>query len=302
VTYWIALTAPIQAPFDSDRSDMNRRVPAFVIAAVSACAVAAVSAAPSAVAAPHHRGHLHHHGSRLLKTSKHELLPVHGGTASSLNWSGYVVTPSGGGITAVKSSFTVPAAGLLPPGFTATWTGIGGYNTSDLIQAGVSENSALTGPLLGGQYNAWYEILPDSETPLTNCSGDPACTVRPGDVVTVTITQTSAGHWDVNVSDPAQGWTFDKSIAYASSLSSAEWILEAPTVAVQTIPANTGVAHFGPISTYTDATGTHTIAAGNPTVVDMGPGIGINEATPSALGSDGQSFNDCTYAQSCPTP
>jgi hypothetical protein len=118
----------------------------------------------------------------------------------------------------------------------------------------------------------------------------------------VTITQTSPGQWDVNPSDPAEGWTFDKSIAYASSLSSAEWILEAPTVAVQTIPANTGTAHFGPISTYTDATGTHTIAQGDPTLVDMGPGIGVNEATPSALGSDGQSFNDCTYAQSCPTP
>jgi hypothetical protein len=270
---------------------MYRRLLGSTVAAVTLCAVASVALPGTATVS-----------GRLIKAYPKEVLPLHGGTASSLNWSGYAVT--GSGITAVKSTFTVPSAGALPPGFTASWTGIGGYNTSDLIQAGTSENSSLTGAISGGQYNAWYEILPDSETPLTNCSGNPACTVQPGDVVTVSISQTSPGHWDVNLSDPAEGWTFDKSIAYASSLSSAEWILEAPTVAVQTIPANTGTAHFGPTSTYTDASGTHTIGDGHldPTVIDMGPGIGVNEATPSALGADGQSFNDCTYAQSCPTP
>lgn len=241
---------------------------------------------------------------RLLKTSVHEVLPMHGGTASSLNWSGYAVTP-GSGITGVTSQFTVPAAGLVPPGFTATWTGIGGYTTSDLIQAGVSENSALTGLVSGGQYNAWFEILPASETPLTNCSGNSACTVQPGDVVTVSINLTSTPNvWDVSLKDPAEGWSWEQDVNYQSSESSAEWILEAPTVAVQTIPANTGTAHFGTVSTYTDASGTHPIGDGHldPTLIDMGPGIGVNEATPSALGADNESFNDCTYAQSCPAP
>ena len=74
------------------------------------------------------------------------MLPRHGGTADSLNWSGYAVTP-GGGVTAVNSTFTVPSAGLVPPGFAATWTGIGGYNTSDLIQAGTAEQSAPDNPV-----------------------------------------------------------------------------------------------------------------------------------------------------------
>lgn len=274
---------------------MHRRSMAAVIASLGACAAVAAAAAPSAVA-----GSAVLHG-RLVKTSAHEILPTHGGTTSSLNWSGYAVTP-GSGITAVASTFTVPKAGLIPPGFTATWTGIGGYTSSDLIQAGVSENSLPTNPISGAQYGAWYEILPASETPLTNCTGNTACTVAPGNVVTVKITQTSAGQWDVFLSDPAEGWTFDKTIAYASSGSSAEWILEAPTLIVQTIPANTGVASFGPTSTYTDASGTHTIAQGSPTTIDMGPGILLNEATPSGLAADGESFNVCTYKQSCPTP
>ena len=61
----------------------------------------------------------------LIPAHKGQMLPLHGGTTSSLNWSGYAVTP-GSGVTAVDSTFTVPSAGLDPPGFAATWTGIGG--------------------------------------------------------------------------------------------------------------------------------------------------------------------------------
>lgn len=273
---------------------MNRRFLGTVVAALGACAAIVATSAPAAVASGVTHG-------RLIKTSARAALPTHGGTASSLNWSGYAVTP-GSGITAVTSTSIVPTAGLVPPGFTATWTGIGGYTSSDLIQAGVSENSLPSNPISGAQYGAWYEILPASETPVSNCAGNSACTVKPGDSVTVNIHQTSPGQWDISIADPTEGWTFDKQLAYASTGSSAEWILEAPTVLIQTIPANTGTASFGPTSTYTDGTGTHTIAQGNPTTIDMGPGIGINEATPSALAANGQSFNVCAYKQSCPAP
>ena len=94
-------------------------------------------------------------------------------------------------MTAVSSAFTVPSAALVPPGFAATWTGIGGYNTSDLIQAGTAEQSAPDNPLVGPQYYAWYELLPASETQLTGCTGDANCTVTPGDNITVNISQVS---------------------------------------------------------------------------------------------------------------
>jgi hypothetical protein len=230
-------------------------------------------------------------------------LPLHGGTAYSLNWSGYAVTP-GSGITAVNSSFIVPTAGLVPPGFSASWTGIGGYNTSDLIQAGTSSNSLPSNGLLGPQYNAWYEILPASETPLTGCSGDANCTVTPGDSMTVNIHNVSGSTWSISMSDSGK-WSWSKTLTYASTESSAEWILEAPTLVVaQTLLAPVGTAHFGPTSTYTQNGTTNTIAQGNPTMIDLTPSPvgGLDEATPSALAADGQSFNDCAYAQSCPTP
>jgi hypothetical protein len=236
----------------------------------------------------------------LVPKTKGEVIPRHGGTADSLNWSGYAVTPSAGGITAVDSTFTVPSAGLVPPGFAATWTGIGGYNTSDLIQAGTAEQSAPSNPLLGDQYYAWYELLPASETQLTNCSGDPNCTVTPGDSITVNIHQVSGNTWSIAMTDTGK-WSWSQNVNYASSESSGEWILEAPTLVAQTTLANVGTVHFGPASTYTAGGVTHTIADGDPTQIFLSPGA-VNEATPSSLASDGQSFNDCAYAQTCAAP
>jgi hypothetical protein len=236
----------------------------------------------------------------LVPTHKGERLPLHGGTADSLNWSGYAVTPTGGGVTAVSSAFTVPSAGLVPPGFAATWTGIGGYNTSDLIQAGTAEQSAPNNPVLGPQYYAWYELLPASETQITGCSGDANCTVTPGDNVTVNISQVSGDTWSIAMTDAGK-WSWSKNVTYSSSESSGEWILEAPTLIAQTLLAPVGTVHFGPTSTYTAGGATHTIAQGDPTQIFLSPGV-VNEATPSALAADGQSFNDCAYAQSCAAP
>ncbi|MFL5824255.1 MAG: hypothetical protein ACJ764_12540 [Solirubrobacteraceae bacterium] len=235
----------------------------------------------------------------MIPAHKGQKLPLHGGTVSSLNWSGYAVTP-GSGVTAVDSTFAVPPAGLDPPGFAATWAGIGGYNTSDLIQAGVEEDSLPGNPLLGNQYQAWYELLPASETPISNCTGDSNCTVTPGDRVTVDISNVSGNTWSISLTDAGR-WSWSKNVTYSSTESSAEWILEAPTLVAQTVLANVGTVPFGPTSTYTAGGTTRTIAAGAPTQIDLGTGV-VNEAMPSALASDGQSFNACSYALSCPAP
>lgn len=272
------------------------------LAAVVAAGVMVATGSLLAPAGASTRASLHRFGTGVLEPVAGETVPLHGGTVSSLNWSGYAVT--GSGITGVTGSFQVPTAGLLPPGFTATWAGIGGYanGSTDLIQAGVGEQSLPSAPLLGPQYYAWWETLPNVETPLTNCTGDTSCTVNPGDQVGVVISNVSGNTWKIAMTD-ANHWSWSTTTQYASSESSAEWILEAPTLAVlQTIPAPVGTSHFGPNSTYTSGGSTRTIAQGNPDLIDMGLGVGLNEATPSALSADGQSFNDCTYSNSCPAP
>lgn len=256
---------------------------AALIAAVGSVGAATAVASPSGLAAPN------------------QLIAVNGATDTSLNWAGYAVTP-GSGITAVSGTFTVPAAGELPPGFAASWAGIGGFNTSDLIQAGVSENDAVGGALLGGQYNAWYEILPAAETPISGCTGnDPSCAVHPGDKVSVNISNAGGNTWAIALSD-ADHWSWSKSLGYASSGSSAEWIQEAPSLdGVQTLPAEVGKVSFGPTSSFTVGGATKTIAQGNPTLINEGLAV-VNLATTSPLAADGQSFDVCVYAQSCATP
>jgi Peptidase A4 family len=256
-----------------------------------------------ASAAPRSRDHHAHRAlvrpsavGALIPSRSGERLPVHGGTVDSLNWSGYAVT--GSGITGVNSEFVVPSAGLVPPGFAASWTGVGGYSTSDLIQAGTTEDS-LGNAILGPQYYAWYELLPASETQISGCTGDANCTVTPGETITVGIHQVSGASWNIQMVDSGH-WSWNKTVTYTSSGSSAEWILEAPTLVAQTLVAPVGTAKFGPVSTFTQGA-TKPIAQGNPTTIDMSPGL-INEATPSPLASDGQSFNSCTYEQTCAAP
>lgn len=275
---------------------------------LSAGMVVGTAGLAGALAPAAHAAGSHPHGRGLpgigrLLPKPHQNLPEHGGTVTSLNWSGYAVTSAANDITGVTTQFQVPSAGLIPPGFAATWGGIGGYNTSDLIQAGVGENSLVSNPVTGPQYYAWYELLPASETPISNCTGgDASCTVTPGDNVTVSISESApgSGSWNINIADGSK-WSWATTVPYVSSHSSAEWILEAPTVALQTVLAPVGIVHFGPDDTYTDGSGTHPISAGNPTQIALSPGL-INEATPSALAADGESFNDCAYQQSCPTP
>jgi hypothetical protein len=87
----------------------------------------------------------------MVPAKSHSLLPLRADTMDSLNWSGYVVNPASA-VTGVSSTFKVPSAGLVPPGFAATWTGNGGFKTPDLIQAGVAEQSFPDNPVLGPQY------------------------------------------------------------------------------------------------------------------------------------------------------
>jgi hypothetical protein len=244
--------------------------------------VASTAGAASGVLVPAHVG---------------QVLPMQNADTSSLNWSGYAVTAAAGQtITAVTQSWIVPTVKNVPAGFSSTWAGIGGYSSTDLIQAGTESDTAQT------PY-AWYEILPASETPITaGCIGDVTCTVRPGDAMTVSIQSTGGSGWTISMTNPR--WTWSLNLVYPSTFSSAEWILEAPTVGAQTVIANVGTQLFtngSPGNTFTMNGTTKSIGQGNPVRILLSPGL-VNEATPSSLNSSGTAFNDCTYKQSCAAP
>ncbi len=140
-------------------------------------------------------------------------------SGKSSNWSGYI-TQDGSSYSGVSGTFVMPQLSYSSTlAANATWVGIGGRTTSDLIQAGVYEIANAD----GATYQAWYELLPDNSTSVD-------LSVHPGDSVSVAILETSQDTWNIVISNNTTGKQFEKTVTYNSSLSSAEWIQERPEV------------------------------------------------------------------------
>ncbi len=210
---------------------------------------------------------------------------------TSHNWSGYAA--SGGSYTAVTGTWTVPQ--LAPtgaPGVGATWVGIGGVNSRDLIQAGTQDVSAGNGQ---SQFQAWIEMLPaaSQQVPLA---------VAPGDSVTVSIAQQSAGTWQIAFKNNTSGQTYQTTVHYTSSLSSAEWIEEAPSGPNGIVPLdNFGSVAFSSASAVQNGQTVDLSQAGAQPITMLN-GSGQQLAVPSGIASDGASFSVArTAASATPT-
>lgn len=197
--------------------------------------------------------------------------------AISSNWAGYVAT--GGSFTSVTGTWTVPSVSASSAGADATWVGIGGERTSDLIQAGTQ--AVVSGGSV--EYGAWIETLPQStrSVPLT---------VSAGDSITVTLSETSSGLWSIAMKNNTTAQTYQTTVRYASSRSSAEWIEEAPSTGRSIVPLDDfGTVRFTQAGAVRD--GTHvTLSGAGATAVTLSGGTGQALATPSAISSDGTGF------------
>ncbi|MEY2471310.1 MAG: hypothetical protein QOK28_639 [Actinomycetota bacterium] len=211
----------------------------------------------------------------------------------TLNWSGFAV-PAGEGqqMTAVTGSWIVPMIRTAPPGFSSSWIGIGGYGTRDLIQTGTASSGRLEGDY------AWYETLPDNETRITGCAGDATCAVKQGDRVSASVTNVGGSTWVIAMTDSGRWW-WSKTLSYQSSLSSAEWVFEAPTVGFsgvpvgfQTLPAYAPHARFLSGGTY------RVNGVNRPLTTGVATRLKMFTATPSFVAPDGH-FTVCAYKPSC---
>lgn len=197
---------------------------------------------------------------------------------TSSNWSGYVA--NGGTYTSVTGTWIVPTVGATTAGADATWVGIGGVTGTDLIQAGTQATVTGSGAVT---YSSWTEILPDYSrtTPLE---------VGPGDSVTVTITEQSSGLWLIVMRNNTTADSYEKTLRYSSSRSSAEWIQEAPSTERGVIPLDDfGTVRFTTVSAVRDGTSLGLSALGA-TPVAMINRAGQAIALPSTLAADGSSF------------
>jgi peptidase A4-like protein len=199
-------------------------------------------------------------------------------TSSSSNWSGYAA--NGGTFTSVTGTWTVPTVSPTSAGADATWVGIGGLTSSDLIQAGTQAMVDGNGTVA---YSSWIEMLPAS-------SRSAPLSVTAGDSITVTITQQSGNDWLIAMKNNTTGGTYNITVQYSSSNSSAEWVQEAPSVGRGVVALDQfGTVQFTGASAVRDGKAMSASALGAKAIT-MINGQGQALAQPSTIAGDGSSF------------
>jgi hypothetical protein len=228
------------------------------------------------------------HSTKTAPTVPMPHVGVPSGMDASANWAGYVVTPSSNSptYTSITGSWVVPPIFGSPASMGSQWIGLGGVNSSDLLQMGTIEQ------LEGRREVAmlFWEKLPSP--------ANLVMTIPVGSKVSAAISTQNGSDWslDFDVVEPG-GKVASKHItvtldkAYAAGIgTSAEWISEDPAEGNGSLYplANTGVV------TFTDATvnGRPISASGNqvhPTaLVDAWGRVRI---VPTALYASGSSFS-----------
>jgi hypothetical protein len=142
---------------------------------------------------------------------------------TSRNWSGYAIT--GSNFTKVVGNWNVPQVqtptkAVRKNTYSSSWVGIDGFDNSHLIQAGTEQDWVHRTKF----YQAWWEILPAPETPITTL------TIHPGDAMSVSITEGASSIWTISISDTTTHQSFSIVRSYSGPRTSAEWIQEAPTI------------------------------------------------------------------------
>lgn len=200
-------------------------------------------------------------------------------SGSSRNWSGYQA--SNGKFSQVSANWTIPIiSGYSYTSADATWVGIGGIVTSDLIQIGTQNIIEKSGNI---STSAFYELLPDVSQTIP-------VSVKSGDSVSANLSEQGRNRWLIAFKDNTTGQTFSTLVKYNSSYSTAEWIEEAPSSVRRELPLD----NFGSIS-IKDASAMRngnqvSIAQANSGTITMVNDLGLSLATPSNLGSDGANF------------
>jgi hypothetical protein len=186
-----------------------------------------------------------------VKHGPYQTLPY--GDYKSYNWSGYAVgntltSYSPSGFYAVDGTYVVPVAaqayGACTGGwvYSASWVGIDGYGSSDVLAAGTDSDAYCSGSTKQASYTAWYAWYPAGEVKI---GGFP---IGPGDDIFIEVWSSSAtvGHayimnyntnQDVNL-------TFNAPSGTMLTGNSAEWVVERPLLGGTLTPLTNYIQDF----------------------------------------------------------
>jgi len=240
-------------------------------AGIAACALvlpALVPAAAAAAAAPVTFAPIQHTAGTT------PFFISHGGGArnantTSTNWSGYAATGANGAFTSVTTTFTQPAVTCTSGDqYSSFWVGLDGYSSNSVEQTGTEADCVGSTP----EYSAWYEMYPKFPVTYSN-------TVKPGDVITESVTFSGTRNYTMTLTDSTEGWTQTTTASSSKGVrSSAEVIAEAP-YSGGVLP----LADFGKVSFSNSTVNGSTLSSSNPVGIDMVSSSGAAEATTSSL-------------------
>jgi Peptidase A4 family len=236
-------------------------------------------------------------------------------TVYSTNWSGYgaatnLSAPATGSVTAVSGSWVVPTVTAPRRGtyYSSAWVGIDGLSDSTVEQIG-TEQDVSRGT---AHYDAWWEMYSSGlGQPEQVISG---FTIKPGDSITASVNYTGSGNFALKITDSTRNESFtttqntNATQSPTAAQSSAEWIVEAPTVG----GGQSSLANFGTI-TFSNASATINPGSGTVTgginnsawqneAIDMITSRGSLLDSTSALNSGGTGFTVTYEGTAGPTP
>lgn len=202
------------------------------------------------------------------------------GHTTSLNWSGYASINST--FDDVKGSWTQPAATCSGKStYSSFWVGLDGYASSTVEQLGTEADCSKGKP----SYYAWWELFPGPSRLINFFTVTPGVTYS-AEVQTdgndVTLTLSGGGNRPESLTFGLDG----------ASLSSAEWIAEAPSMCAKScreLPlTNFGTVNFSGASVNGSAIDD---SAWSFDPLTMITGNGTVKAAPSGLDSTGSAFS-----------
>jgi hypothetical protein len=208
-------------------------------------------------------------------------------TSVSQNWAGYAVaatdvvqapnadgtTPAPVTFTSVTGTWRQPRATCTAgsPGFSSVWVGLGGFSPGSqaLEQVGTEVDCTGAGRATS---SAWYELLPAPPVDL-------ALKILPGDLISASV-NVSGNDVLVQIKNRTRRTSFTKQLTMTApvpDLSSAEWVVEAPSTCsrlrCKPLPlANFGSVAFSRIATTASAhAGTLSDPTWSPTMIQLVP-------------------------------
>jgi Peptidase A4 family len=239
-------------------------------------------------------------------------------TDTSTNWAGYVAGRTGVRFRHVSATWVQPAVSCQSgsPSYTSAWVGLGGNSESSqaLEQIGTEADCTATG---AARYSSWYELVPD-------VSHSARMTVKAGDQLHASV-GVSGHRVTVSLANLTRGTHFTKTMRATSiDTSSAEWIVEAPSLCADASMASCRLGSLGDFGTtsFTGAnatttgghTGTVSDAAWDATAIDLtaaegrrprfaearARGAAGGEAVTGALDATGAAFSIAFQQSSTP--